>query len=181
MIHVRVAKSELLAAVVGATLLFACEQKSGPANVTKVAAVPRKPDAVAPAPATEVPAKAPLPPDPSAPVEVEMEGKVELPDRADLKSRKVLLYVARNDCLDPKAKVYAVTPVSDSRNFFSEIFPPQGTDLSLCAAVDEGEGKPATIYGALPRTLHAVGVGEVVFSRLVIKLKPQRPHLFQKK
>lgn len=110
-------------------------------------------------------------------VEVEMSGTVDVP--AKLRGKLVKLYVADKNCLDPKAAVFGAVPVGESGNFFAEVFPPTGTDLSLCAAVDEGEGKPSRAYGALARTLHAVGKGEVIFSKLAIKLKAGPPHLFR--
>ena len=128
--------------------------------------------------AARSPARAKLAPVPSNAVEVEMTGKVILPASAAGKAEQVLLFVAANDCLDPHAKPLGVVRVGETGSFFAEVFAAPGTLLSLCAAVDEGKGKPSTSYGALPRKLRAEGKGEVVFSKLEIKLDQGEPHLF---
>jgi hypothetical protein len=181
----------MLALVVSFVLTAsACEEK-------KAAPAPPKIEAAAPAPAPApapdqakaavqdaAPAPAPAPAKAAAPamVEVEMMGRVVVPEELQAKAPKpILLYVADEDCLDPKNHFFTIRQVGEDGRFFTEIFPPAGTDLSLCAAFDEGVGKPARAYGKLDHALHAVGIGEVVFSELEITLAKGKPKLFPKR
>ena len=160
-----------ITALVAALLLSGCEReqelysgKSGKESKTGPATPASKPASALAAAKIEK-------------VEVEMSGIVEIPPK--VKGKLIKIYVADKNCLDEKATVFGAVPIGDTGNFFAEVFPPTGTDLSLCAAVDEGDGKPSRAYGALDHTLHAVGKGEVIFSKLKIKLKAGPPHLFR--
>ena len=46
-------------------------------------------------------------------------------------------------------------------------------DITICAGVDEGEGKPTTMYGKAKGTFHAEEEGEVTFAD--VKGRPHAP------
>ena len=158
----------------------ACREDAAPSPAKAEAAKPAEEEAPAPAPA---PAAAPAPakPAPPATCEVELSGRVVVPDALRSKPPKqILLYVSDKDCLDPSSRFFTIRPVGEDGAFFTEIFPPWGTDLSLCAALDE-DGKPARAYGKLDHALHAQAIGEVVFTELEIRLAKGAPRPFPKR
>ena len=166
---------------VGAALLvLGCQRepelysgKASKASSPQSGVPPAKPQ-VAPQPPASRPRAVLKAPDK---VEVEMSGKVEIPPR--LRTKRIKIYVAEQDCLDEKSKVFGVVAAGKDGKFFVEVFAPTGSYLSLCVAVDDGEGNASRAYGALPRKLRAVGTGEVVFPSLAIELKVGPPHLFR--
>jgi len=105
-------------------------------------------------------------------VEIEVFGSV----KGAPKAGKVVIYAAVGDCLDDSADVLGQVPGGDT--FMIEVFAPWGSDLTVCAAVDPGDGAPAVRYGKWKQSLHAEGEGEVVFRDVVIELADGKPHAF---
>jgi hypothetical protein len=153
------------------------DEAAKPAAPPPANAIAAKPAAPAALPKAVVPAKPAHP----ATVEVELMGRVAVaPKLLGKPPKQILLYVSDKDCLDPASRFFTIRPVGEDGAFFTEIFPPWGTDLSLCAALD-ADGKPARVYGKLDRTLRAEGFGEVVFSELEIALAKGAPRPFPKR
>jgi hypothetical protein len=109
--------------------------------------------------------------------EVEIFGKVNLPK--DLpKGKKVIVYVAQDDCLSDTAQILGhVEAGAMDGSIVIEVFPKWGTDVTICAGVDEGEGKPTTMYGKAKGTFHAEAEGEVTFADVKIDLAKGKPHV----
>ena len=116
----------------------------------------------------------------SATCEVEIFGTVNRPK--DLpKDKKIIVYVAQNDCLADDAEILGHTDAGQNDgSIVIEVFPKWGTDVTICAAVDEGEGKPTTRYGKAKGTFHAEAEGEVTFAEVKIDLEKGKPHVFPK-
>lgn len=111
--------------------------------------------------------------------EVEIFGKVNLPK--DLpKDKKVIIYVAQDDCLADNAQILGHVKAGSDGAIVLEVFPKWGTDITICAAVDEGEGKPTMRYGKAKGKFHAEGEGEVTFANVNIDLERGKPHTFPK-
>lgn len=105
-------------------------------------------------------------------VEVEVFGSIKGAPSGTTMS----ILVAVGDCLADDARVLGRTPAGQS--FMIEVFAPWGSDLTVCAAVEPGDGKPAVLYGKWKESLHAEGEGEVMFHDVVIELKKGKPHTF---
>ncbi len=153
---------------------------------------PSQPPAPA-APASEVPVAeaaspavaAPAPASPAAAeptlCEVELSGAVTAavgsPDTP-------FAFVAIGDCLDPAAKVLGRDFVNkQDGKWFIEVFPPCGTDLTVCASVEPAAAMPnapgeTRRYGKLDRLLHAQGVGEIEFKELTVPVADGPPRTF---
>jgi hypothetical protein len=111
--------------------------------------------------------------------EVEIFGKVNRP--ADLpKDKKIIVYVAQDDCLSDKAQILGHVDAGAEGSIVIEVFPKWGTDVTICAGVDEGEGKPTTRYGKAKGKFHAEAEGEVTFADVKIDLEKGKPHVFPK-
>lgn len=111
--------------------------------------------------------------------EVEIFGKVNLPK--DLpKGKKVVIYVAQDDCLADNAQILGHIEAGATGEIVIEVFPKWGTDVTICAAADEGEGKPTTLYGKAKGKFHAEAEGEVTFADVKIDLEKGKPHVFPK-
>ncbi|MGZ3416986.1 MAG: hypothetical protein ACXWUG_06290 [Polyangiales bacterium] len=172
-----------------ALTLAACQE---PAKETPKEAPKPAPSAssaaAAPAPSVSAPAPAIASAAPSASgsatghpptCEVEIFGKVKLPKDLPPKSR-VVVYVAQNECLADDASILGHIPTAESGQFVIEVWPKWGTDITICAAVDPGEGKPTTKYGKAKGPFHAEALGEVTFNNLEIELATGKPHTFPK-
>jgi hypothetical protein len=108
--------------------------------------------------------------------EVEIFGKVtNIP-----KGKKAIVYVAQNDCLAEDAQILGHTEAGSDGAIVIEVFPKWGTDITICAGVDEGEGKPTTMYGKAKGDFHAEAEGEVTFNEVKIELQKGKPHVFPK-
>jgi hypothetical protein len=106
---------------------------------------------------------------------VELFGKIIGPLPAGL---TYWVYVAEGDCLSKKAKILGSSRGSEAGSFGIEVFSRWGADLTVCASAAKTPESPTTLYGKLPRTLHAEGEGEVMFQKLEIKLKSGPQHAF---
>lgn len=158
-----------------AALLVACKE---PAKESAPAAPSAPPAAASAAPApSPSPAMSAKPPaGHSETCEVEIFGKVNnMP-----KGKKVVVYVAQDDCLSDKAQILGHADVGTDGGIVIEVFPKWGTDVTICAGVDEGEGKPTTMYGKAKGTFHAEEEGEVTFADVKIDLEKGKPHVFPK-
>ncbi len=111
--------------------------------------------------------------------EVEIFGTVTLPKDAP-KGQKAIVYVAQNDCLADDAKILGHQAAGDDGKFMIEVFPKWGTDITICAALDAGEGKPAVHYAKAAGKFHAEAVGEVTFNEVKLDLAKGKPHAFPK-
>lgn len=155
--------------------LLGCKE---PAKVEPVPAAP------APASATPAPASVSA----SASVakaghpetcEVEVFGKVVVPPKTP-KGGKLVAYVAQNDCLADDAQIIGHVDAGLDGAIVIEVFPRWGSDITVCAARDMGEGKPTTLYGKAKRTFHAESDGELTFNDVTIELAEGKPHVFPK-
>ena len=81
-------------------------------------------------------------------------------------------------CAADDARVLGTARKARAGGYMIEVFADWGTALSVCAAVDEGPGKPTTWYGKAPGERIAEGDGEVVFNDVVVELKQGEPHVF---
>lgn len=109
--------------------------------------------------------------------EVEVFGTVNLPK--DLKKdEKVVVYVAQDDCLSDNPQILGHVNAGSDGAIVIEVFPRWGTDVTICAGVDEGEGKPTTRYGKAKGTFHAEADGEITFADVKIDLEKGKPHVF---
>jgi hypothetical protein len=107
---------------------------------------------------------------------VELSGLVKLPPDLKVKGRPSV-HFSNGDCLgsDP---MLSSSAVSQDGHFGAEVFPLWGTDLTVCAGLEEAPGKPVRYYGKAPGTFHAEKMGEVVYNNVIIELKPGPPHKF---
>lgn len=160
--------------------------KEEPAKVEPAAAASAKvtpsaaPSASAPASAAPVAsASASAKPAHSETCEVEIFGKVVIPPKAP-KGSKFMIYVAQNDCLADDAEILGHVEAGVDGAIVIEVFPKWGTDITICAALDRGEGKPTTLYGKAKGPFHAEAAGEVTFADLKIELAEGKPHVFPK-
>jgi hypothetical protein len=112
--------------------------------------------------------------------EVEMFGTVKLPRGISPKKNPRFIYVADNDCLGDDAHILGRLPMSETETFFIEVFSRWGADLSVCAAVEQGEGEPTTLYGKAEGRYHAEAGGEVTFHGINVDLKKGPAHVFPK-
>lgn len=143
------------------------------------ASTPTTASATAPASAPAAGLSASAAPAHSETCEVEIFGKVNLPK--DLpKGKKVIVYVAQDDCLADNAQILGHVDAGSDGGIVIEVFPKWGTDITICAAVDEGEGKPTTRYGKAKGKFHAEAEGEVTFADVKIDLEKGKPHVFPK-
>ncbi len=111
--------------------------------------------------------------------EVEIFGEVKVPKTVPEKSR-IVVYVAQDDCMSDNAWMlgHIVVANGPAGNFMIEVFPKWGSDVSICAGVDPGDGKPSEIYGKATGKFHAEAEGEVTFNNVKIELKAGKPHRF---
>lgn len=157
---------------VAAILILGCKE---PPKETPAAA----PSASAPAPAAAAPsvsasASASAAAAKPETCEVEIFGKVNgIP-----KGKKAVIYVAQDDCLSDNAQILGHVDAGSDGSIVIEVFPKWGTDVTICAGVDEGEGKPTTMYGKAKGTFHAEAEGEVTFADVKIDLAKGKPHVF---
>ncbi len=111
--------------------------------------------------------------------EVEIFGKVILPQGLP-KGKKVNVYVAQDDCLSDNAQILGHVDAGIDGSIVIEVFPKWGTDVTICAGTDEGEGKPTSLYGKAKGTFHAEAEGEVTFADVKVELAKGKPHVFPK-
>ena len=165
--------------------LSACDTNKAPAPATSsaVAAVPSAP-APGAAPATPSAVSAPTaaasaPPAPRT-CEVEIFGKTELPK--DAPKGKIVVYVAQDDCLSDKAQTLGHIPAQASGGFVIEVFPKWGTDVTICAALENADGTSEYYAKAVNKEnggkFHAEADGEVTFNDIKITLKKGVPRKF---
>lgn len=104
--------------------------------------------------------------------EVELSGhlKVKGP-KLPAGAASPLTFVALGDCMAPSPRVVGFSGSTRGR-FFVEVFVPEGSELTLCAALESTPGGPSTLYGKAARTMVAHGRGEVEFKNLVVELAP---------
>lgn len=114
--------------------------------------------------------------------EVEMFGDVKYKGqpvtRGRLKGGTPMVYVADNDCLGKNVHTIGHIAVTDQGRFFVEMFSKWGADLTICAALEPAEGKPARIYGKAAGPHHAEAMGEVLFKDVLIEMKDGPPRVF---
>ena len=138
------------------------------------------PPAAASAPASAAPAaSASAMPSHSQTCEVEIFGKVIFPPKLP-KGGKFMVYVAQNDCLADDAQILGHVEAGMDGAIVIEVFPKWGSDITICAARDMGEGKPTTLYGKAKGKFHAEAEGEVTFNDVKIELAEGKPHVFPK-
>lgn len=94
-----------------------------------------------------------------------------------------VIWVAIGDCLADKADVKGRDLVAADGKFFIEVFPPCGSDLTLCASIEPkgampNNPLPTARYGKLERTLHAEGQGEIEFKNLHVTTGTGPVHAF---
>ena len=104
--------------------------------------------------------------------EVEMSGRV---DQIVSGNRAIIIYTAIGNCLLPNAQIIERTGALGDGVYFTEVFVPCGTKLSLCASIERKVNPkkvplPTKRYGKLERELLAVGAGEIEFMQLNISL-----------
>ncbi len=176
----------LTVAVVLSVALVACGKPPSPVAAPPAVAEPATPASpVAPpaAPSPVVAAPAPASPAAAEPTlcEVELSGSVTAAVGA---SEAPFAFVAIGDCLDPAAKVLGRDFVNkQDGKWFIEVFPPCGTDLTVCASLEPATAMPnapgeTRRYGKLDRLLHAQGVGEIEFKELAVPLSDGPPRTF---
>lgn len=175
-----------LALVAFAVALFGCKEppKDAPAAASSVAPA-SSPAAAAPASAAPSASVAAVPSASAAPshsphCEVEVFGKVTNMPKNLPKGAEVVVFVAQNDCLADDAQILGHSEVGSDGNLVIEVFPKWGTDVTICAAVVPGEGKPSVSYGKAKGKFHAEAEGEVTFNDVTIDLAPGKPHVFPK-
>jgi hypothetical protein len=171
-------------ALAGAVVLsvsgsIGCDEKKEPAPAAPAPAVSSAaPKATVASAAPSVSASAA--PKHSETCEVEIFGKVNLPQGLK-KGQQVIVYVAQDDCLSDNAQILGhVNAGAGDGAIVIEVFPKWGTDITICAGVDEGEGKPTTRYGKAKGTFHAEAEGEVTFADVKIDITQGKPHVFPK-
>lgn len=161
--------------------LIGCDEKKEGVPAAPSAA----PAAPSPTPAPTVASGAPSASASAAPkhsetCEVEIFGKVNLPQGLN-KGQRVVVYVAQDDCLSDNAQILGhVLAGAGDGAIVIEVFPKWGTDITICAGVDEGEGKPTTRYGKAKGKFHAEAEGEVTFADVKIDIEKGKPHTFPK-
>lgn len=143
------------------------------------AAEPPKASATAPASAPTAGLSASAAPGHSETCEVEIFGKVVFPQGLP-KGKKAKVYVAQDDCLSDNAQILGHTDAGIDGSIVIEVFPKWGTDITICAGLDEGEGKPTTLYGKAKGKFHAEAEGEVTFADVKVELQKGKPHVFPK-
>ncbi len=109
--------------------------------------------------------------------EVEIFGKVIFPQGMP-KGKKAVVYVAQDDCLADNAQILGHVDAGIDGGIVIEVFPKWGTDITICAALDEGEGKPTSMYGKAKGKFHAEAEGEVTFADVKVELAKGKPHVF---
>lgn len=160
-----------------------------PAPAPAVAAVLQSPTA---APAAASPTALPVPAtaqgvaaipsgnSPNEQCEVEIGGQFE--GVTAPKGHDYIAYVAIGDCLDAHAHILQRAIATPEGGFFAEVFVPCGTDLTVCGSIEAQamatEPKPSTRFGKLNKQLHAVGLGEIEFTKLRIALAAGPERLF---
>lgn len=175
-------RSFLLPAVV---VLASLGCKEEPAKVepppAAVSASPKPSASASAAPVVSAPvvASASAKPAHSETCEVELFGKVVFPPKLP-KGGKFTVYVAQNDCLADNAEILGHVEAGMDGAIVIEVFPKWGTDITICAARDAGEGKPTTLYGKAKGTFHAEAAGEVTFNDVKIELAEGKAHVFPK-
>lgn len=158
-----------------AVMVIGCKEPAKDAP-PPVASTPTTASATAPASAPTAGLSASAAPKHSETCEVEIFGKVNnMP-----KGKKVIVYVAQDDCLSDNAQILGHVDAGAEGSIVIEVFPKWGTDVTICAGVDEGEGKPTTMYGKAKGTFHAEEEGEVTFADVKIDLQKGKPHVFPK-
>lgn len=152
----------MFAALAGCT----AQPALGPdASVPEVEAVlAAAPAAVAPAPAAGRVESTPL-------CEVEIAGRLVVPERLRQRAHNPTVFVAIGDCLAPAPRIIGSSGSTRGR-FFIEVFAPWGSDLSLCAASESQPGGPSTLYGKATVAMHAEAKGEVEFKDVMVQLAP---------
>lgn len=184
-----------LALLAFAVAVFGCKEppKDAPAAPATAAPAPSPAPTTSAAPSAAVAAAA-SPSGSAAPshsphCEVEIFGKVTGIPKDLPKDSEVVVFVAQNDCLADDAQILGHTEVGSDGNLVIEVFPKWGTDVTICAAVVPGAGKPSgageanapsTRYGKAKGTFHAEAEGEVTFNDVTVELKPGKPHVFPK-
>lgn len=107
--------------------------------------------------------------------EVEITGTVKVKKgaapAASAGAASPLTFVAVGDCLAPEPRIVGFSGSTRGR-FFVEVFVPEGTELSLCAALESTPGGASTLYGKAAKKMVARGRGEVEFKNLVVELAP---------
>jgi hypothetical protein len=161
---------------IGVVLFLVGCQRSQKAKVD-IATAPPPSQAASPLPSGLPPGHAATTPHPAG-AEVEMFGRLSAPKTGGVKGRRVV-YVADNDCLAPDAHVLGTVDVkAPTGDFFIEVTPKWGSDLTICAAIEPKPGEAATLYGKLDRTIHAEQEGEIVVRGFTITLERKPPHKF---
>jgi len=172
-------RSLTLAAVV--VTIVGCKEpsKESPAPAAS-ASVPVTASATAPASAPAAGLSAAPSAKHSETCEVEIFGKVILPQGLP-KGRKTIVYVAQDDCLADNAQILGHIDAGIDGSIVIEVFPKWGSDITICAALDEGPGKPSTIYGKAKGKFHAEAEGEVTFPDVKVEVEKGKPaHVFPK-
>lgn len=107
---------------------------------------------------------------------MELYGKVTLPPGTKAKGH-LAVHFSNGDCMkgDP---ILSSSAVSDAGTFGAEIFPKWGTDLTICAVLEETPGKPVRYYAKATGTYHAEAMGEVMYRDIAIELKEGPPRKF---
>ena len=137
------------------------------------APLPAPATAASPTAAVTVTTGGPQPDDGAHACEVEITGEVTA-TVGPTETRFV--YVATGDCLDPASRVRGRAAVEADGKFFIEVFPPCGSDLTVCATVEPAgtmEPQPTKRYGKLDQKLHAEGIGEIEFKGLQVPIADQ--------
>lgn len=94
---------------------------------------------------------------------------------ADGVAGETLVWLTDGECWKPTTRAFGETRATPSREFFTEIFVPQGTPLWVCAAVVPAKG-PMVYSASLERApLNARGAGEVIFAGLRLSLRRGAP------
>ncbi len=155
-----------LAFVIPAALLVVagCPEKKEPPRAS-----PAPAPVAAPAPAVPKPVEEPLIKD--APAEVELFGTLET---GKVSARRYFVYVSQKPCEEADATLLGATehPAGSAREFFLEIFVPQGTQGHVCAAAVDEKGQQVGLAAYAKNPVVMQGQGEVIFKDVALTLAP---------
>ncbi len=90
---------------------------------------------------------------------------------ADGVAGEIFVWLTDGECWKSTTHAFGEAHVTAAREFFTEVFVPQGTQLWVCAALSPPKG-PMIYSASLERApLNARGAGEVIFAGLRLALR----------
>lgn len=169
-------------------LLLACQREAAKAPIVLDArgTAPAGASAAAAAAPGRTGAPAVEPPrepfvDPLGAATVELSGAVVFPP-GPAKPGRVFVFVSEGDCLDGSVTPLRRMPATADGAFLLHTLTTPGTELSVCAAVEEpaprGPGLASTFYGQAAARIRVTGTSDLVQHDVQIPLRAGPPRRF---